>query len=123
MNDDTLALLHFLGGSVPTAPDSCTYLGAEGATSMAAEISAEAHAAIYLLGGQHGVSQSVPVSVVYDNEIAARFARATASSTRHKLLHATVGTLWQIASARYWWLGHTCIATSGTRSTSLQIPS
>ena len=99
--DGTLALLHFFGGGVPIATDDPTYIGAEGATSMAAETSAEAHAAIYLLGRQHGLPNTVPVSVVYDNEIAARFARANASSSRHHLLHATVGTLWQIASSRF----------------------
>ena len=97
--DGTYAWKHHFGGMVPTAADDACFVGAEDQTSMAAETSAQLHAGLYLLSS--GLADTVPVSVIFDNETAAKFAMAVANSKRHLHLHAAVGTVWQVASSRY----------------------
>ena len=66
---------------------------------MTAETSAQLHVALYVLGGQHGTGEDTPISMVFDNQIAAKFAMAVAAAGKHKHLRAAVGALWQMVSA------------------------
>ena len=65
---------------------------------MTAEISAQAHGALFAWANPLRAAKGTPISVVFGNETAAKFAMSVAAAHKHVKLHATVGVLWQILS-------------------------
>ena len=74
--DGTFAFKHFFGGAVETDRHDRTFLGAQRETSMTADISAHFMAGLYIVANPLGVSSSTPITIVYDNEVAAMFVKS-----------------------------------------------
>ena len=101
-----MAFSHFGGGHVTADPDAYNFIGADCADSMSAEMSAQVYAACMILVDTAGLGRAVPVTMHYDNEAAAAFARAVSRSRRHLRLHSVVGVVWQILALERrvtWW--------------------
>ena len=73
--DGTYAVKHFFGGSVVVDAGDRSYLGAQRETSMTAEVSAQVMAGLYIVADQLGVGRKVPITIVYDNEVAAKIRK------------------------------------------------
>lgn len=97
-NYGTLAFYGYVCGRECTAAGDNGYHGAEQATSMTAECTAQLVAALVILANPLEVYPSVGVTVIYDNEIAARFSRAVAKSGKNVMLAAVLASVWQIAT-------------------------
>ena len=93
--DRTRSFYRFACGPVVTDPAMPGYLGAEAATSMTAEITAQAMAAQILLTFP-GNMGSLPVDMIFDNKVAADFARSVARSKHHEKLLAVLSVTWQM---------------------------
>ena len=91
----TIAFDRAIGGRVVTAPEEKGYIGAEQATSMTAEVSAQVHAMAFCLSDPLG-GGTKPISIIFDNTTAAKFALSVAQSKKSKMLHAITGALGQI---------------------------
>ena len=96
--DGTYAFKHFFGGQVVTDRDDERFLGAQQETSMTAETTAQAMAGLYALANPLGPSEAVPITIVYDNEVAAKFAKSAADTVTSRGLHAAAGSICQIAA-------------------------
>ena len=94
----SMAFDRFFGGSVITDPAGQGYIGAENASSMTAEISAQVHCVLFALSNPLRAQPKTPVSIVFDNHTAAKFAMSVASTKKNLRLHATVGVVSQILS-------------------------
>ena len=67
---------------------------------MVGESSAQAWAAMLILAGYLPDTDFTPVRLVYDNEIASKFAQAVAHSEKNLLLHTTLSTCLQVTTMR-----------------------
>ena len=67
---------------------------------MTGEITAQVYAAPFMFANPLKVPEHIPVDIVYDNEVAAKFVRAVAGANRHKELHAIIGTLANCVDAK-----------------------
>ena len=105
-HDSSYSFACFFGGAVQTSSGEGNYIGASEHTSNTGELTAQAHAAMFLLGTIGRCARKVPVAVVYDSEVAARLAMATATSKVNKELSVVVASLWQLCSMHvpiYWY--------------------
>ena len=81
-----------------TARCEGNYIGAGEHTSNTGELTAQAHAAMLLLGTMAKCDRKVPVDVAYDSDVAASLAMATATAQVNRELSIIVASLWLINS-------------------------
>lgn len=98
--DRSRAFYGHFAGEVCTDRDDGRCIGADKQTSMTAEISAQAFAAMYTLSNDMQLQPDTLFTVVYGNEIAAKFARSVAKANTNQHLAAVTASLWQIAAMR-----------------------
>ena len=95
--DGSRAFYGYIAGEV-LGRDCPGWLGAEKLSSTEAEVAAQAYAALFVLSNPMQISSDTKITITYDNESAAGFARSILTAKVNPMLAAVVGSLWQIAS-------------------------
>ena len=94
---DVMNFIGFAGGPVVTDPEDDAFIGASGADSMSAELSATAWALLYILAC---VPAGAQCEILYDSEYAAGAASSRARISAHVDLSRIVSSLFHLASLR-----------------------